>query len=79
MDKEMTIEEIKTGSDVSNRPVTAKETALKTIAQFPENASWEDIQERIHFIASVHKGIRELNEGKGIPHERVKQELDKRA
>ncbi len=71
----MTTEEIKTGCNVSNRPVTAREIALKTIEQLPENVSWEDIQERINFIVGVDKGLHELDEGKGIPHDKVKEEF----
>ena len=55
--------------------MTSKEIALKTIEQLPEDASWEDIQERINFVAGVRKDLRELDEGKGIPHDKVKQEF----
>ena len=55
--------------------MTTKEIALKTIQQLPENASWEDVQERIGFVAAVRKGLGELNEGKGIPHDKVKEEF----
>jgi len=55
--------------------MTTKEIALKTIEQLPANASWEDIQERINFVAGVRKGLRELDEGSGIPHDRVKREF----
>jgi len=55
--------------------MTTKEIALKTIDELPENATWEDIQERINFVVAVRKGLRELDEGKGIPHERVKEEF----
>ncbi len=55
--------------------MTTKEIAIRTIEQLPENASWEDIQERINFIAGVRKGLRELDEGRGIPHDRVKEEF----
>ncbi len=58
-----------------DRTMTTKEIALKTIEQLPENASWEDIQERINFIVGVRKGLRELDEGQGIPHEKVKEEF----
>ena len=60
---------------VYNTGMTTKEIALKTIEQLPANASWEDIQERINFVAAVRKGLRELDEGKGIPHDRVKEEF----
>jgi len=52
-----------------------KETAIETIQQLPEDATWEDIQERINFVAGVRKGLRELDEGKGIAHDKVKEEF----
>jgi len=55
--------------------MTSKEIALKTIKQLPEDASWEDIQERINFVAAVRKGLRELDEGKGVPHDKVREEF----
>ena len=55
--------------------MTTKETAIRTIEQLPDSASWEDIQERINFIAGVRKGLKELDEGRGIPHDRVKEEF----
>jgi len=58
-----------------NIHMTTKEIALKTINDLPEDASWEDIQERINFVAAVRKGFRELDEGKGIPHEKVREEF----
>jgi predicted transcriptional regulator len=58
-----------------NIAMTAKEIALKTIEQLPEDASWEDIQERINFVAGVRKGLHELDQGKGIPHDKVKEEF----
>jgi hypothetical protein len=48
---------------------------VKTIEQLPANASWEDIQERINFIVSVRKGLRELDDGQGIGHDQVKEEF----
>ena len=55
--------------------MTTKERALKTIHELPEDASWEDIQERINFVVAVHKGLRELDEGKGILHDKLKEEF----
>ncbi len=55
--------------------MTSKEIALKTIEQLPEDASWEDIQERINFVAGVRKGLRQLDEGKGVPHDKVREEF----
>ena len=55
--------------------MTIKEAAVKSIQELPEDATWEDIQERINFVAGVRKGLRELNEGKGISHEQVREEF----
>jgi predicted transcriptional regulator len=55
--------------------MTVKEIAIKTIEQLPPDATWEDVQERIHFVAGVRKGLSELNEGKGVPHQTVKEEF----
>ena len=52
-----------------------KEAAVRSIQELPEGATWEDIQERINFVAGVRKGLRELDEGKGISHERVREEF----
>jgi predicted transcriptional regulator len=60
---------------VYNIAMTTKEIALKIIEQLPANASWEDIQERINFVAAVRKGLRELDDGNGIPHDKVKEEF----
>jgi len=55
--------------------LTTKETAIKAIQNLPDDATWEDVQERINFVAGVRKGIRELNEGRGIPHEKVREKF----
>jgi hypothetical protein len=52
--------------------MTVKEIAIKTIERLPADATWEDIRERINFMAGVRKGLRELQDGKGIPHHVVK-------
>ncbi len=55
--------------------MTTKQIAIQTIQGLPDDATWDDIQERIRFVAGVRKGLRELDEGKGIPHDRVKEEF----
>ena len=55
--------------------MTIKETAIKTIQELPEDATWEDIQERVSFVAGIRKGLRELDEGRGILHEEVRREF----
>ena len=55
--------------------MTTKQIAIRIIQELPDDATWDDIQERIRFVAGVRKGLRELNEGKGIPHDRVREEF----
>lgn len=55
--------------------MNTKEIAIRTLEDLPEDATWEDVQERINFLAGVRKGLRELDAGNGIPHDRVKEEF----
>ncbi len=55
--------------------MTTKEIAIRSIQELPEDVTWEDIRERINFVAGVRKGLRELDEDKGIPHELVREEF----
>jgi hypothetical protein len=55
--------------------INTKELAIRSIQELPEDPTWEDIQERINFVAGVRKGLRALDKGKGIPHERVREEF----
>jgi predicted transcriptional regulator len=55
--------------------MTIKEAAVRSIQQLPEDATWEDIQERIDFVAGVRKGLRELDEGHAATHEQVREEF----
>jgi len=52
-----------------------KEIAIQTIEKLPDDTTWDEIQERIDFIVGVRQGLRELDEGKGVPHQRVKEEF----
>ena len=56
--------------------MTTKEIAIDTIRQLPDNATWEDIQERIRFLASLDKGLNDLKTGKLVPHEDVRKSLE---
>lgn len=56
--------------------MSTKEAAIHTIESLPDYATWDDVQERINFVAGVRKGIEELDEGKAIPHQKVKEEFE---
>ncbi len=55
--------------------MTTKQIAIQTIQELPDDATWDEIQERIRFVAGVRKGLRELDDGKGIPHDQVREEF----
>jgi len=57
--------------------MTTKEIVINTIQSLPDDTNWESIQERINFMAGVRKGLRELDAGKGIPHDQVKKGFEK--
>ena len=53
-----------TADTLHSMAMATEETVLKTAEQVPENASWEDVQERINFVVGVHRGLPEPNEGR---------------
>jgi len=57
--------------------MTVKEIAIDAIKGMPDNTTWNTIQDRINFMAGVRKGLGELDEGKGIPHNQVKEDFAK--
>ena len=54
-----------------------KEEVIKLIEQMPEEVSVADIMAELYFCQKVGSGHKELDEGKGIPHEQLKEHLGK--
>ena len=54
-----------------------KDEVISMIQQMPESTSLADIMAELYFRQKVDAGLRELDEGKGIPHEQVKGRLEK--
>ena len=54
-----------------------KEDVIKMIKDLPEKASIDDIMAELYFRLEVDKGLKELNEGKGISHEKVEKRMAK--
>ena len=61
--------------EFNNCGMTEKEIALETIRALPDNCSLDEIAERIEFMAAVQKGLDQLDDGEGIPHDEVKKQL----
>jgi len=54
--------------------MTTKQHAIHVIEELPDDATWDDVLERINFVAAVRKAILEADKGEGIPHERILEE-----
>ena len=46
---------------------------METIKGLPEDATWQEIEARIHLVAEVSKGREELDRGEGLV---VREEAD---
>jgi hypothetical protein len=55
--------------------MTSKDLAIKTIQELPDSATWEEIEERVRFLAGIDKGLADIKAGKVVPHEEVKESL----
>jgi hypothetical protein len=55
--------------------MTEKQRALEAVEALPEDATVEDAIERLCFIAKVHRGIKELDSGLGVPHDEAKRRI----
>lgn len=51
--------------------------AIKTIQELPDSATWEEIEERVRFLAAIDKGLEDIQAGKVVPHNEVKESLRK--
>ncbi|MCK5663295.1 MAG: hypothetical protein KAI17_07400 [Thiotrichaceae bacterium] len=54
----------------------AKQEALNTIGQLPEDADMEEIMYRLYVLDKIRKGQEAVKEGKGITSEELKREID---
>ncbi len=57
--------------------MSTKEIVLASSRELPDSASWEDIEERIRFLAAIEKGRQDIRAGKVVPHEEVRAQLDR--
>jgi predicted transcriptional regulator len=58
-----------------NVDMTSKEIAIKTIQEMPDSATWNDIEERIRFLAAIQEGLEDIKAGRVIPHQDVRESL----
>ncbi len=54
-----------------------KQQVINMINSLPENITIDDIITELYFKLQVDKGLKELDEGKGISHEDVEKRMSK--
>jgi len=54
----------------------AKQEALNTINQLPENADMDEIMYRLYMLDRIRKGQEAVKQGKTITSEELKREID---
>ena len=54
---------------------TAKQRAIEAIERLPENASLEEVMERLYFLSRVERGLQQADSGHVVSHEEAKRRL----
>ncbi len=54
-----------------------KEQVIRLVQSLPADVTVDDVIAELYFKLQVDAGIRELDKGKGIPHEKVEERLSK--
>ena len=62
---------------VLNIIVSTRDAVLKMIRQMPDDATVADIMAELYFRQKVDQGLKELDEGKSIPHDQARERLQK--
>jgi predicted transcriptional regulator len=57
--------------------MSIKEEIIKIIKDMPETITIEDVMQRLYVRAKIEAGLKELDEGKGIPHEEAMERMSK--
>lgn len=50
-----------------------RDKAIETIKELPQEFDLDELIERLVFVEKVEKGLAQLDEGKTIPHDQVKE------
>jgi predicted transcriptional regulator len=54
-----------------------RDKAIETVKGFPQEFELEDLIERLVFVEKVEKGLQQVEQGKTISHEKVKEMTEK--
>ncbi|MEI8314453.1 MAG: hypothetical protein WCG79_03280 [Verrucomicrobiota bacterium] len=53
--------------------MSTKQIVLEAVSQLPEHATFERIQEEIQILARIRQGQAEIDSGRSVPHDRVRE------
>jgi predicted transcriptional regulator len=54
-----------------------KDQVIEMIRSLPDDSTVDDIMEELYFRMQVDRGLKELDEGKGIEHQDVRKRLSR--
>jgi predicted transcriptional regulator len=56
--------------------MTNKQLAMKAIRQLPDEATLEEIVERVEILAAIQRGEEDIEAGRYITHEEMKRQVE---
>jgi predicted transcriptional regulator len=60
---------------LAGETMRTKETVRELLDRLPDECTLQDVLYHLYVISEIEQGTRELDEGRGIPHEEVEREL----
>ena len=54
---------------------SAKQAARELIDRLPDSVSWNDLMYELYVKQKIEEGLKDLDQGRGIPHDEVKRRL----
>ena len=57
---------------------TVKDKVLKAIADLPQEATLEDVMERLYFLYKIEKGLEQVEAGGAVRHEEATKRIKRR-
>jgi predicted transcriptional regulator len=63
------------GPDRLNMTAPAKQLLREAVEHVPDDASIEDVMDRLYFLAKVARGLEAADRGDVVPHEEIEREF----
>ncbi|WP_025025858.1 hypothetical protein [Caldalkalibacillus mannanilyticus] len=57
--------------------MSTKQEIIDMIKNMPDNTTVDDVMEKLYIRAKIESAIKQIDEGKGIPHNQVKEKFKK--